>query len=527
MVSFPPFLIMKQLLFCIPFFCASFIAGSIHAQTPILVTDIIPGINDSKPGSLTVVGSSLFFSANGDTAGTEVWENSIGTTVCKRVTNVWAGGNGCQNYERYPFGILNGKIFFRGYTGINMQSLVSYDPATGTTNVVNTSPYHVTPNGFYDGLTTLGNRLYYIADSAGYGYYLCSTDGVSPSVVHHKVLALYGLASLNVFPFIIAFKGKLYFAMDSTQGLGNEMCSYDPTTNAMSLVADINPLSGASNPCNWLVAGNKLYFTAIDSNGINGPQIFEYDGVNAPKRLTSPIPGKYYSPNFYEGKLAFFQGSIYFSGDSARNINYSGLFRYDTLTHQTSMVYNPSPGLSNSRYAPTYVYAAANNVYFYYQTAAQGVELYKYNPTLGGSIVSDLNPGTGDGVYGSNMVAVQGSVYFNGNNGTTGFELYRVVDSPTPSSVAQMANWPGEVAIAPNPATANTILTLNIPAMQTIAVMVSDAAGRSVYEVAQKAYAAGKHNINLPLSALPAGQYFYHIRDASGRRLAAGSLVKE
>ena len=54
------------------------------AAGTLMVDDIDPGSDSSSPNYLTVVGGTLFFTANDGTTGKELWE-SDGTTAGTRI----------------------------------------------------------------------------------------------------------------------------------------------------------------------------------------------------------------------------------------------------------------------------------------------------------------------------------------------------------------------------------------------------------------------------------------------------------
>ena len=60
------------------------------------------------------------------------------------------------------------------------------------------------------------------------------------------------------------------------------MWKYDGV-NIPSMVADINSGSDNSNPNDFIVFNNELYFEADD--GTNGNELWKYDGVNAPSMI--------------------------------------------------------------------------------------------------------------------------------------------------------------------------------------------------------------------------------------------------
>ncbi len=514
---------MKQPLLLLLASCTFLFA---NAQTPALVEDIQPGAAvGSKPAGLTVIQGALYFGAN-DTTGTELWEWHAAGTPAKRLTNLYPGvGAGWYGDPLLPMGVFQNKLYYRGYISSTGQSLISATTAGAAAPVIPAPiPNPSVSSVRYYGFTVLNNRLYYIADSAGYpnAYALWSYDGTNPPTMHFKfnVSGPSAIRTGNWRPVMAAYKNKIYFDSDSS-ATGNEVFCFDPATGKVSLVADILPGKNGSNPREWLVSGDKLYFIANDS--AHGCELWTYNGTAA-TRLTDILPGKADGINFlFSGELAAYDGGIFFSGQVGPS--HEALYRYDTLTGNTAMVYDGSVGATSFPGRPSRFLATQNNLYFCWATKAMGRELYKYNRT-GGALVADLNPGTADGLGTSNMAYLQGFIYFCGDNGATGNELYRLQDIPAPAGIISNVGWAGQITLHPNPTSSSASLDINLPTAESLNIVLSDAAGRLIFRSGPLSFNAGKTETQLPLSGHPAGQYFFQVCDAAGKRVAAGSVIK-
>ncbi|MCC7244655.1 MAG: T9SS type A sorting domain-containing protein, partial [Saprospiraceae bacterium] len=62
---------------------------------------------------------------------------------------------------------------------------------------------------------------------------------------------------------LVNFGGKIYFGAHQYP-LGHELYAYDPATGLLELIADINTGGGSSNPGNFHLIGDRLYFMAND-----------------------------------------------------------------------------------------------------------------------------------------------------------------------------------------------------------------------------------------------------------------------
>ncbi len=98
-------------------------------------------------------------------------------------------------------------------------------------------------------------------------------------------------------------------APDNSNNLGRELWTTQGSKDSLTLVMDINPGAGSSNPTALTAIDNLIYFSADD--GVHGEELWQSDGTEAGTiRLTDINPGaKNSSPRDIEA----LDGSIYFS----------------------------------------------------------------------------------------------------------------------------------------------------------------------------------------------------------------------
>src|SRR4029079_11163508 len=98
-------------------------------------------------------------------------------------------------------------------------------------------------------LTAVNGTLYFFANDGTHGYELWKSDGSAAGTVLAKDINTSG-SSLDVsfsFEYVVAVGNTLYFrADDGTNGM--EPWKSDGTAAGTTMVADIVPGSGASNP---------------------------------------------------------------------------------------------------------------------------------------------------------------------------------------------------------------------------------------------------------------------------------------
>jgi ELWxxDGT repeat protein len=306
-------------------------------STPRRIADIRPGIEGSYPDRLTAVGNTLYFRANDDIIGYELWKTDGTAAGTQLVADIRPGSRGS-------------------------------DP-----NI----------------LTAVGNTLYFTADDGTRGLELWRTDGTDAGT---QLVADIRPGSLSSFPTeLTAIGNTLYFtADDGTRG--PELWKTDGTAAGTQLVADIRPGSVGSIPRQLTVIDNILYFTA-DDGGTNGRQLWRTYGTSTGTARITDIThlGGYYF--HYPNNLTAVGNILYFS--ASENGSGTGLWKSDgtsTGTFQISEM--PSAG-SDPMQDPMYLTAVNNTLFFSARNGSTGRELWKSDGTRAGTtLVSDIRAGS-------------------------------------------------------------------------------------------------------------------------------------
>jgi len=485
-------------------------AAGTNAQAPALVEDIWKGSTGSTPGPYMSYNGALIFYALDSLHGRELWKWSGSAAMMIANTRPGTIGAGDAVAVNADMAVLNGKLYCAGSIGSG-QTIMIYDgvnppaPAPGCAAFTSMRSHW---------LNSFGGKLYFIGDTgAAKSPCLFSYDGTNPPVLH-KFVGMRAAAN-NEHQHMAYFGGKVIFEADS-DGVGPELFVLDPLTKQCGMLADIWAGPQGSLASQFIVAGSKLYFVASVGSGL---QLYSYDGT-AIVKVTSPFSGFLYAGQFNEAQMASYRGAIFFKGHVSSN--HTALFKYDTATGITTLVKDVHPGSDATIYQLT---ATPNNLYFGGKTAAAGTELWKYDGSVC-AMVADLNPGTTTGLWPATMVAFQGGLYFTGNNGITGNELYRVLDLPGSSGI-QSARWEAEVSLYPNPVISSAILSIGLQSNQSLHIALTDLNGREVFNTGVLLFASGKNEVVLPMKGLAAGQYFYRIIGSDGGALASGTVIKQ
>lgn len=351
---------------------------------PELVKDIDPS-GGSNPTHLTTVGDKLFFKADDGTTGQELWVSdgtATGTNLVKDI-NPGSDDSLITVYTSIvPFG--SGVMFLAKGSDGSEEIWISDGTAAGTTEVSTLNPTNSDMR--ISSLTPVGSYVLFFYDDLNTGWELWRTDG---------------------------------------------------TTAGTQIVKDINPGSASAIVINseglkTFVFNNEMYFVA--TNGSDGYEFWKSDGTIAGTTMLkdikagsdSPFP----DPQYWKLAFATVGNTLYFAVNYNNNTFSSygwELWKTDGTAAGTSRIF-ASTVESGAR--AMFLTPAGSNVFFMAYTQATGYELWKSDGTgAGTAMVKDVQLGTNSGMsadrFSSPIFAVGSEVYFEANDGTNGFELWK------------------------------------------------------------------------------------------------------
>jgi len=381
---------------------------------------ITPGLASSNPDSLAVVGDTLFFEANDGTNGEEAWMTD-GTAAGTRMVDDDAPADGGINPgadDSLPsdFVDLNGTAYFRAEDGVNGLELWRSDgTAAGTTMVddllpgvgINPGSAHASP----DDLVVVGGVLYFSANDGTNGEELWKSDGTAAGTT---------------------------MVEDSVPGGG------------------LNPSPGAgSDPSDLVNINGTLFFQADD--GTNGDELWQSDGTVAGTAMVDdhPVPNGGINPgagDSFPVEMTELNGSVYFQANDGTNG--AELWRSDGTPAGTSMVEDAVPGGGiNPGAADSFVYGltrVGGTLFFAAEDVTNGGEVWKTDGA-GATIVEDAVPGGGirpgavTDNYPDALTNVNGTLFFQADDGATGAELWKAtVEGPATQDPTPVGNTPGK-----------------------------------------------------------------------------------
>ncbi|MFL5116237.1 MAG: ELWxxDGT repeat protein [Microvirga sp.] len=388
------------------------------ATGTFLVKDILPGSVGSGLGSLTKVGSQVFFTASDKQFGpVQLWVNDGTAAGTVKVSETISGA---ANFVDY-----NGFLHFIGSDRFANHGVFRTDGTAAGTVLVSASTFD-----FYT--PTVSNGLiYFVGDSSFVQQEPWVSDGTAAGT--HLLKDIYPKGN-SLSPFSTNFTpvGSLTFFTANEPTHGSELWVTDGTTSGTTLVQDINPGTSDSDPTNFIAAGSRLVFTA------NGGQLYGSDGTAA-GTVALPIakgtPGGIVGLPVANTVANLFQldaATVTFFGTDGSHP--FGLFRTDGTAAGTSFI----AAINNDGYKP----ALLNG--FEYVYGSDGVQsgLFRTDGTAGGT---SFVAATGS-FY--NATVSNGRIFFTGSD-AQGSELW-VTDGTAPGTGRVTDIVPGSGSSSPS-----------------------------------------------------------------------------
>ncbi|WP_188113361.1 hypothetical protein [Nocardioides humilatus] len=271
--------------------------GDVHTSQS---RDIAAGPASSDPERLTVVGSTLFFTADHPTYGRELWKTTAGG-VTSLVRNIAAGAAASDPLELTAVGST---LFFTAMDSAGDRELWKSDgTGAGTVRVRNIRTV-APPNGSSapGELTEVNGTLFFAASDNAGDRELWKSNGVGSGTV--RVRNIYPTGSANVRE-LTSFAGALFFV--ATQQDGSRIWRSDGLAAGTVRVSSVSMIPQALT-----VVGSKLFFTG--ETGTYNREPWVSDGSSAGTKMLrnlDPEPGVPSNPS----QLTDVGGTLFFSAD--------------------------------------------------------------------------------------------------------------------------------------------------------------------------------------------------------------------
>ncbi|MBL1173643.1 beta strand repeat-containing protein [Pantanalinema sp. GBBB05] len=345
-----------------------------------------PG-SSASPANLTVIGNTLYFTANDGVNGIELWKTDLGSNTTTLVSNIRPGIASSTPTNLVNF---NGQLFFRADDGSGSALWRSDGTSAGTVKV---------GSGFTQpgNLTVAGATLYF---TGGNGTQVWKTNGTTAGTVLISDLGT-GAGITN----LVAIENTLFFtASDATNGV--ELWRSDGVTSTR--ISDINTGTANANPTNLVNLNGTLYFFATSGTTF-GLYRSSIDGTVS---LVQALP----SANLQPASLTVVGSTLFFVVDAGTSGNPNQQLWSSNGTTAT-LVRDLNPAGSD---APTSL-TNFNGTLFFTATDGTGTKLWRSDGTALGTVaVSNAFVGSGP----TNLTPVGNRLYFSANDGSTGIELW-------------------------------------------------------------------------------------------------------
>jgi ELWxxDGT repeat protein len=390
----------------------------------VFLKDIAPGSESSLTGYQAVMGNVLYFAANDNTHGTELWRSDgtpEGTYLVRDIAP--------PSYALYSpadLTVVGNRLFFVTYHQRYGAELWKSDGTREGTRLVKDIVLG-TDGTWIDNLTAVGNLLYFSADDGVTGVELWRSDGTAGGTRRVKNINP-GAASSNPAS-LINVNGTLYFTADDGVA-GRELWKSDGTRDGTRKVKNIRPGADGSWIDHMTAVGGTLYFSA--HNGVAGWELWKSDGTRDGTAMVEDIyPGSasgvssvgYGNPWVSDGSI------LYFSADDG--VYGTEVWRSDGTAEGTYMVKDISPNIYSSGGPPPHSLLFWNGIlYFgandgYSGNGGHGYELWRSDGTAEGTfMLKDIHPATNE-IHVLFLTATPEAFYFSANDGVHGSELWR------------------------------------------------------------------------------------------------------
>ena len=373
----------------------------------VMVKDINPGnagvVDCDCLRAITVVGNTLYFTADDGTHGEELWKSDGTTAGTVMVKNIGTGGLGAEGSGIEHISVAGNYIYFAAKPTLSVTSLFRSDGTAAGTVVIK-------PNDFIwtKPTITIGSTLFFVGGST-YNATIWKSNGTSSSTT----MAVDVLPQTNT----------LHTLGADTYGIGGKRCDRN--------------------------VGNSFYFMARDhaaGGGLDTRYLWKSDGTASGTVQVKDVNNANVTGGW--STCGIIGDTLFFVKEQTRQ-----LWKTNGTPSGTKMIIDMD-SLSPSGYGElSWNFASINNkLYFGAGDGTNGIELWAYNPTnltlntpppvswetypalpAGMSISNGVISGT-PSVYAVNQTY---TIYANQSGQTTTFGMYFSVGANNPHTVVE------------------------------------------------------------------------------------------
>lgn len=398
----------------------------LNAQTPAIVKEVGTGNFNGIPSitNSTIVDNTLFFLGNDNVNGSELWKSDGTDAGTVLVKDIYVGNQGSQIVF---YKVFNNQLYFKAYNPDIGEEIWRTDDLEGAKLLIGDACPGSCSGAFngssFNIMTEFGGKLYFKLITPNEGAELWSTDGTEANASLLKDIYS-GSSDANPYSLTV-FQNKLYFVAASTN-IGSELWVTDGTSEGTHLVKNINTSPFGGSDIDAIIVGPDAFYFWAKKNSGEGKELWKSDGTEIGtvqlKEIRPGLEGG--QPDYvYLSNSAWLNNQLLFVANDG--VSGAELWITDGTEAGTQLLKDINAGAANSDIE--FLTVLNGKAYFRAKTTANGNELWSTDGTESGTqLLKDINPGTGDGLYFQKVHFAQynDKIYFTGNNGTTGRELW-------------------------------------------------------------------------------------------------------
>ena len=393
-------------------------------------TYLVPGITSPHRGDhpettcLTAVGNVLYFFQDMES----IWKTDGTLSGTSLIVDFYVTTNFAKGYMGQLTNVSGILFFTMGMDSNYGPELWKTDgTAAGTVLVKDIYP------GYYGGsplhLTPVGNKLYFSAND-GLGERLWVSDGTASGTV--KVLNTNNIILLHdsIVPFTVV--NKPLFFKGTTPASGYELYYYNTASNGnISLLKDINPGSGSSNPANITAVNNAVYFTVADASGKQQLWVSDSTLTGTKMLMSGDADNRFANLTNNNGSLLF----SYFNSTNGNELWKSGGTSTSTISVKDIFKgqYSSNPAYTTCLTSGSCIFSATDS--------SRGTELWRTNGTAAGTVlVKNINATSTSGSNPNldDAVTLNGKLFFSAHEPEYETEPY--ISDGTPGGAKMLKN---------------------------------------------------------------------------------------
>lgn len=394
------------------------ITHNINSQTLEASLIEIGNLFDGNPKNLTKGNDKIYFTANEQEHGTELWLYNGKTT--QMVKDIFPGSSSSLEYTNFL--VINDILYFTAVDGTRQTGLWKSDGTESGTQLI--KYLSITNNySYYTLLNFNGKLVFIIKDDNNQGESIWITDGTSAGTsLIKKITNSFNQAITN----IKVFKNNLVFSAynDTT---GNELWISNGTNDGTKILKDIVSGSSSSNPRDFYILNDILFFTAYSAEF--GTEIWTTDGTEAGTTILKDIYTGPYNSGIQQDNVSFiFNNSLYFFAKS--NANSFELWKSDGRSSGTQMIKIISSNSSGNLKINGEILKSCFT--FSYYNTITGREIWKSDGTSEGTtVIKTITPSPYPWIDISDFTLFKDKLYFSSVNSSGGQELWATDGSIT------------------------------------------------------------------------------------------------